>query len=401
MVALGLGSLLVIIVALVVVVALHEAGHFVAAKASRMKVTECFLGFGPRLWSIRRGETDYGIKPILVGAYVKIPGMTNLEVVDPATEARTYRQAPFRNRLLVASAGSLTHFVLALVLAWVAILGFGVASKTAVAVEGFVQWSGHRQSAAQAAGIKVGDRIESVDGRAIATPSALASSIERSKGRALKVVVTRAGRHRVLTVTPLLGHRTTTGKEVLGSGSTASWLVGVASQLITVRTAEGPIRAIGTAGNELGRVTTATVSGLGHVFSLSGLSSLYHQAVNPRVATSAAKNPASSSRVLSLVGAARVATQAEQAGFLYFLDVLIALNVAFGLLNMVPMLPLDGGHVGIAIYERIRTRRGAVSYHADAAKLAPVAYAFMALVIVFVGVAVFLDIAHPIANPFH
>ena len=88
--------LLVVIVAIVVMVMVHELGHFATAKWSHMKVTEYFVGFGPRLWSIRRGETEYGVKAIPAGGYVKIPGMTNLEEIDPADEPRTYRQQPFR-----------------------------------------------------------------------------------------------------------------------------------------------------------------------------------------------------------------------------------------------------------------------------------------------------------------
>jgi membrane-associated protease RseP (regulator of RpoE activity) len=104
---------------------------------------------------------------------------------------------------------------------------------------------------------------------------------------------------------------------------------------------------------------------------------------------------------MSIVGAARVATQAVQAGVLYLLEILIALNIVIGLVNMLPMLPLDGGHVAIAIYERIRTKKGQPYYQADAAKLMPVVYAFVSVLIVVVAAAVFLDIAHPVANPFH
>ncbi len=103
---------------------------------------------------------------------------------------------------------------------------------------------------------------------------------------------------------------------------------------------------------------------------------------------------------MSVVGIGRVATQAERQGVYYFLSILIALNIVLGLMNMLPMLPLDGGHVAIAIYERVRTRRGRPYYQADASKLLPVAYAFMAVLVVIIGAAVFLDIAHPIANPF-
>ena len=115
-VAAGAVDLLIVIACLVVMVMVHEAGHLLAAKRGGMKVTEYFLGFGPRLWSFKRGETEYGIKAFPFGGYVKIPGMTNLEEVDPADEPRTYRQQPFHARLLVAVAGSAMHFLMAFVL---------------------------------------------------------------------------------------------------------------------------------------------------------------------------------------------------------------------------------------------------------------------------------------------
>ncbi len=102
--------MLVVVLALVAMVMLHELGHFATAKWSGMKVTEYFFGFGPRLWSIRRGETEYGVKAIPAGGYVRIVGMTMLEEVDPPDEARSYRQATFPRRLLVAVAGSAMHF---------------------------------------------------------------------------------------------------------------------------------------------------------------------------------------------------------------------------------------------------------------------------------------------------
>ncbi|HWD25238.1 MAG TPA: site-2 protease family protein [Acidimicrobiales bacterium] len=88
-------SVLVVVVALVAMVMLHELGHFTAAKIAGMKVTEYFFGFGPKLWSVRRGETEYGVKAIPAGGYVRIIGMTSLEEVDAADEPRSYRQASF------------------------------------------------------------------------------------------------------------------------------------------------------------------------------------------------------------------------------------------------------------------------------------------------------------------
>jgi membrane-associated protease RseP (regulator of RpoE activity) len=122
----GYVDLLIVVVSIIVIVMLHELGHFLTAKHGGMKVTEYFVGFGPRLWSFRRGETEYGIKALPLGGYVKIPGMTNLEEVDPADEGRLYRDKPFHSRLLVAVAGSAVHFLLAFVLLWVLLAFVGI-----------------------------------------------------------------------------------------------------------------------------------------------------------------------------------------------------------------------------------------------------------------------------------
>ena len=159
--------------ALVVTIVLHELGHYLTAKWSGMKVTEFFLGFGPRIWSFRRGETDYGVKAIPAGAYVKIIGMNSYEEVDPADEARTYRQQSYPRRLAVAVAGSAMHFLIALVLIFVLLVGFGTAGRRP-ACSRTVQPSGWTVtevvagSAAAAAGLQAGDRIVSVDGVAVA-----------------------------------------------------------------------------------------------------------------------------------------------------------------------------------------------------------------------------------------
>src|SRR3954447_17385336 len=120
----GFSPFLGVIGALIAIVMLHEFGHFVTAKWAGMKVSEYFFGFGPRLWSIKKGETEYGIKAIPVGGYVRILGMNNLEQVDPADEPRTYRQKSFPRKLSVAVAGSFMHFLMAfllLVVIWTAV----------------------------------------------------------------------------------------------------------------------------------------------------------------------------------------------------------------------------------------------------------------------------------------
>jgi membrane-associated protease RseP (regulator of RpoE activity) len=396
---LGLGDLLLVIAVIIVMVMVHELGHFATAKWAGMKVTQYFVGFGPPLWSVRRGETEYGVKPILAGGYVKIVGMTNLEEVDPDDEPRSYRRQPFHKRIIVASAGSFMHFVMAFVLAWVAVVAFGTVSSN-VAISGFTSWQGYAHNAAQAAGLRAGDVIDQVNGHRLTGPDQLESTISHSIGRPVTLGVLRGGHQLEIPVTPRDGRSLRSGGQTMSPiNGPAHGFIGV--ELSPTTSGEGPVRALGTAAMQVGSVTAATVTGLGHFFSPHGLSSFFDQVTNSQAANRAASNPATATRPESIIGAARAATQAEQAGILYLLDVLIVLNIAIGLLNMLPMLPLDGGHVAIAVYERIRTRRGRPYYQADAAKLLPVVYAFVAVLLVVVTSAVFLDIAHPVSNPFH
>ncbi|HEX7459250.1 MAG TPA: site-2 protease family protein, partial [Acidimicrobiales bacterium] len=198
-------ALLVVVVCLIVMIMLHELGHFLAAKHGHMKVTEYFLGFGPRLWSFRRGETEYGVKALPLGGYVKIPGMTNLEEVVTEDEERTYRQQPFHARLLVAVAGSAMHFLMAFVLLWVLLAFVGVPSGDKVGVGELVAVGG-RPGPAQVAGLRPGDVFVSVDGTAVkGDPGPLISAIHRHPGVPVTVVVSRHGVERTLVVTPVDG----------------------------------------------------------------------------------------------------------------------------------------------------------------------------------------------------
>ncbi len=125
----GIG-VLIFIVALLVSVMLHEAGHFVTAKIFGMKATQFFVGFGTTLWSRVRGETEYGVKALPVGGFVKITGMTTIDDVDPADEPRSFRAKPGWQRAIVLSAGSFMHFVIAFVLLWILAVGVGVADQS-------------------------------------------------------------------------------------------------------------------------------------------------------------------------------------------------------------------------------------------------------------------------------
>lgn len=157
-------SMLIVVAAIVVMIFLHELGHYVMAKRAGMLVTEFFIGFGPRIWSFHRGETEYGIKAIPAGAYVKIIGMSNMEEVDPALESRTYRQGTFAQRVGVAIAGSTMHFLIALVLLFVQFAFIGDPTTDRWSVGSVVPGS-----AAAAAGLQEGDEITGIGGTEVSS----------------------------------------------------------------------------------------------------------------------------------------------------------------------------------------------------------------------------------------
>src|SRR6202012_753355 len=161
---------LIFLVALLVSVMLHETGHFVAAKRFGMKCTRYFVGFGPTIWSTWIGETEYVIKAVPLGGFVKIEGMTSLEEVAPEDEARSFRRAPGWQRLIVLAAGSFMHFVIA------AVLLFGLALTI-----GTVNDCTGAQSPAQVAGLKVGDQVTSFDGTPVSNWTQLTKAISKVK----------------------------------------------------------------------------------------------------------------------------------------------------------------------------------------------------------------------------
>ncbi len=179
-IALGWGDLLLFIFILIAIVMLHELGHFVTAKRAGMKVTEYFVGFGPRLWSVRRGETEYGVKAIPAGGYVRIVGFTSTEEVADEDEPRAYRQQPFHQRIIVASAGSAVHFLIAFVLALVLVFAFGQLTND-YKVASLEHWPG-RTTPAALAGLKPGDTIVSIDGKTFTNANAMVDTVKRSTG---------------------------------------------------------------------------------------------------------------------------------------------------------------------------------------------------------------------------
>ena len=402
----GVGWLMVVS-ALFIMIFLHELGHFLTAKWTGMKVTEFFIGIGPKIWSFRRGETEYGVKLIPFVAYVRIIGMNNLDDCPPEDEPRTYRQQSFPKRMLVITAGSGMHFLQAFVLFLVVFTMVGVPGESSLAerfggrdplptdwiVGGITEGSG-----AARAGIEPEDKIVSLAGEEIREFQDIGPAIADRVGDRVPVVVERDGER--VTLEAVIGSREIDGEEAgfLGVGLDFPELPSV-----TTNPANGVFEATRTTGDWMWQ----TVTRLGTFFTggLGNFADTVREAgsdgggdgpvVGEQGGSGGSSTAPDEDRVISIYGVARIGADTSGESFGSFLLLLAIVNISVGVLNLIPLLPLDGGHAAIAIYERIRSRRGR-RHMADVSRLLPLTYA----VVLFLGLimvsSVYLDIVDPV-----
>lgn len=355
---------LILVAGIILMVMLHEAGHYLVAKRSGMKVTEFFVGFGPRLWSFTRGETEYGVKAIPAGGYVRIIGMTNMEEVDPADESRTFRQATPGKRLATILAGVTVNLIIAFVLFFVVIAGQGrVYDGPNTTVERITT-----DSAAHAAGVQTGDKIVAVDGRATSSWDDLVSVVEAHAGDQVEVVVERNGQQVVLD--PIIGERN--GKGFLGVGPG------------TVVRDVGVLEAVPESFKTMGQVTTGFVNILGDRLSPSGVSTSAQQSFTS--ATPAVDSQENLNRPMSLIGI--VDTGSDLVGGNLWLIALLLGQISFilAVFNLLPILPFDGGHAAIVVYEWIASKVKHRRIYADYRKVIPVSVVLL-IPILFLGLS--------------
>jgi membrane-associated protease RseP (regulator of RpoE activity) len=390
-------------VALLASILLHEAGHLVTAKRFGMKATQYFAGFGPTLWSRRRGETEYGIKAIPAGGFVKIVGMTPLEEVEPADEPRAfYRQKPWK-RAVVLSAGSFMHFVIAFVLFYVIVAFLGIPNydKPTLTVDSVSACvpatatsqacpSGAPVAPAKAAGVRSGDRIVAFDGHPVSSWDQFSSEIRAHPGARATVTVVRDGHRQDLTTTLAAANRPDPNQP--SHVDRGVGFIGIAPSPVIDRA--GPLAGVSRAGSMFGSATVGTFTALGKIpASIPQLFSPQRSAVN---------SPASVVGVGRLSGEALSGAGSVALGVATFLSIIAALNLFVGIFNL---LPLDGGHLAILGFERARSGIARVigrpdPGRVDLTKVLPVAYL---VIVLFVGLSVLLvsaDIVNPLANPF-
>ena len=375
---LGSVSTIVVVLSFVSMLVFHELGHYLAARWTGMQVTEFFIGFGPRLWSVQRGETEYGIKAIPAGAYVRITGMSNLETVPPDLEHRTYRAQSYPRRMAVAVAGSATHFLVAVLL--LATL-FGAVGRPDPA-----EWTVSEVVAGSTAdeiGVLPGDRILSVAGVETAVFDTFGRAVRVVPSHTVEVVVERHGVRSEHSV--VMGERPT-------PVGTMEGFFGIGAEYPLRRV--GPAEAVTDAVSQFVDLVVISIEGLARFFTPGGLADFVGGAVDgggPDTGIVVASGTSDDARMLSIYGAARLAGVALESGLANFLWFLVLVNVFVGVFNLVPLLPLDGGHVAIATYERLRSRGGR-RYTADAAKLIPLTWAVVTLLVGVAIVALYRDI---------
>ena len=387
---------IIFVVALLFSIMLHEAGHFATAKKFRMKVTQFFVGFGQTLWSTMRGETEYGVKAIPLGGFVKITGMTALEDIDPADEERSFRRQPGWQRAIVLAAGSFMHFALAFFLLIVLAIGVGlendnsnkigivgscIPANAAAAASGSCRGSLGVAPARQA-GVRPGDTIIAIAGTPVHNWTQLGAAIRaQPAGQPMTITVLRDGRPLVLHASP-----------AKVPGRKGSYL-GIDN--VALFQPLGPLRAVSYAGSTFGQVLTGSVAAVGHLPA----------AIPDLFAKDRAKTPAG--QVSSVVGVGGLTAQVVaakdgwQTKVQLVLLIIISLNIFVGLFNLLPLLPLDGGHLAVLFYERARAWLARLRGRPDPGlvdmrKLVPVSVGVFALLVGFGLLLISADIFNPI-----
>jgi membrane-associated protease RseP (regulator of RpoE activity) len=363
-----------VIAAIIIFVIAHEAGHFFAAKATGMKVTEFFLGFGPRIWSVKRGETEYGVKPILLGAYVRIVGMSSAEEVDPADVGRTYREKEFWKKSVVVLAGVAANFLLAFILFFGLILSSGEQNPT-TAVAAVVEAENGVGVAAAAAGVRPGDVIVSIDGVATNDWDTLAATVAASPGADVVLEIERNGE--IIDLPATIGTRDDpiSGEEVgfLGVGP------------VYERVPISVFAATGLAAQEVWFQIGGTFDVFSRLFRFDTLGQLAGGIVGGEIDDDV--------RPVSVVGLAQIGAQADQIGFANLLYLMAAVNVVLGVINVLPLFPLDGGHFAVALFEKLTRRK------VDIRALVPVAVLVIGALSILGVMTIILDIVNPIEIP--
>ena len=404
-------------------IGLHEIGHLAPAKKFGVKVTQYMIGFGPTIWSKQKGDTEYGVKAIPLGGYIRMIGMVppakdgetakgpfadlvnsarqqSLEEIGPEDENKVFYKLSVPKKLTVMFGGPFMNLVLAFVFFAISFAGIGFPAATnevkqvVTCLPSEVDVLGNclpgtTASPALSAGIKDGDKIISFDGKEITDWEALANGIRESKEGNVEITVLRDGKELNLTAEIVLATRPSSANSEVANEPTP--YLGIAPQIIMER------QPISSVFDVLVNITVGTGQVLWNlperVGQLFGAAFLGEQ-----------RDPEG---LVGIVGVTRVGGEiaaAEIPGmwrFATLLNLAGGLNMALFLFNLLPLLPLDGGHVAGAIYEGLRRsfaklRRKPDPGPADTSKMLPFAYSVAILLIGLSMLLLYVDVVNPI-----
>jgi membrane-associated protease RseP (regulator of RpoE activity) len=432
-------GVLVVFIGVLVSIALHEVGHMVPAKKFGVRVSHYFVGFGPTLWSRTRGETEYGIKAIPLGGYVRIVGMyppaaavgnpqprtwlgrvasqareVSADEILPGQDDRAFYRLSAPKKLVVMLGGPVMNLVIATVLLGVVLVGFRVPSPsstvdtvsqcvlptTATASGTGTCTATDPVAPAAAAGILPGDRVVSYDGHAVTSWDQLSGLIRDTGATQVQVVLQRNGKTVTTSVTPIVAARPVYAADgtpqVAANGSPVTQRVGFLGISPTTELVSQPVSQLpGVIGNAVWQTAAVVATLPGRVGGIA------------EAAFGSA--PRDSSSVIGIVGVGRFAGQiaSEKAvgyGFAQrvasLLSLIASLNIALFVFNLIPLLPLDGGHVAGALWEGARRQvarlRGLPRPGPfDTARLVPLAYGVFVLLAGLGVLLIYADIVKP------
>jgi len=326
-------GILAFVVALLFSVMVHEFGHYITARKFGMRISEFFLGFGKRIWSFQRGETEFGLKAIPAGGYCKIEGMAPNDEMPEGEEGRAFYKASSAKKLIVLGAGSFLHFVLGFLLLFLLFVGIGTNQVLPVISEVV------SNSAAQEAGIQPGDEIVAINGKKVTEWYKDVEAIRQSQGAELTLDLNRDGELLTIVTNARLTDVDGTKRYVLGiindvGLKRSSVLLSVKnSAIVTKSFLTESVKSLAKLPEKIPALWGATVRG----------------------------EERDANGLVGVVGVARVSGQAVGSDKLTpmerlatFVLIVASLNIFVGIFNLLPILPLDGGHMAVAIADEIR-----------------------------------------------